>query len=89
MAVDFGLGPDIQAWSRLEARAEAAEARVREIADGSYEAQRRLGGRIETLEVALQGLYDFLPRWSCKASEPDGCPVCVARAALKGQRADV
>ena len=36
--------------------------------------------------VALRGVYDMLPRWSCKAMEPDGCPVCVARALLTAQR---
>ena len=41
---------------------------------GDLPAQRR----------ALQDLYDFLPRYSCKANAPDGCPVCVARALLKG-----
>jgi hypothetical protein len=33
---------------------------------------------------ALEGLYDLLPRHSCHSSEPDGCPVCVARKLLRG-----
>ena len=38
--------------------------------------------RVERAEAALQGLYTFLPRYSCKSMEPDDCPVCVARAVL-------
>lgn len=37
----------------------------------------------DRLRDALQILYDFLPRYSCKSDKPDGCAVCVARAALK------
>jgi hypothetical protein len=45
---------------------------------------RDVTAEVEAMRAALQGLYDFLPRYSCKADAPDGCPVCVARAALKG-----
>lgn len=43
------------------------------------------GDEVADLRAALQGLYDFLPRYSCKSDRPDGCPVCVARTALKGE----
>jgi hypothetical protein len=38
--------------------------------------------RNDRLEGALQGLYEFLPRYSCKALKYDGCPVCVAKEVL-------
>lgn len=34
--------------------------------------------------TTLAALYSMLPRGSCPSSEPDGCPVCVARAILVG-----
>lgn len=37
---------------------------------------------LDTAIEALRGLYDSLPRYSCKADAPDGCPVCVARSTL-------
>lgn len=40
----------------------------------------------ERYREALQRLYDWLPRYSCKADAPDGCPVCQARETLKGPR---
>jgi hypothetical protein len=38
--------------------------------------------RVRVLTETLAGVYDMLPRWSCKSMEPDGCPVCVARSVL-------
>jgi predicted nucleic acid-binding Zn-ribbon protein len=40
----------------------------------------------DELREALQKLYDYLPRGSCKSFYPDGCPVCCARYLLKGPR---
>ena len=53
--------------------------------EGVYADNERLTAENLKLRAALQGLYDFLPRYSCKSLEPDGCPVCIARAALRGE----
>lgn len=39
--------------------------------------------KLQEVLDALRKLYDSLPRYSCKADAPDGCPVCVARSILK------
>lgn len=48
--------------------------------EGAYVEQAQ---ELARTRAALQGLYDILPRYSCKSNEPDDCPVCVARAILK------
>jgi hypothetical protein len=53
-----------------------------EVATDLRRERGELRAEVERLREALRGLYDFLPRYSCKADAPDGCPVCVARAAL-------
>jgi hypothetical protein len=45
-------------------------------------ADRRDVSRALDCVAALRGLYDSLPRYSCRADAPDGCAVCVAREAL-------
>jgi hypothetical protein len=45
-----------------------------------------LEDEVARLHSALRGLYDMLPRYSCKADAPDGCPVCVARELLLNAR---
>lgn len=41
--------------------------------------------QIVMLRKSLHDLYEMLPRYSCTSSKPDGCPVCIARALLKGE----
>jgi hypothetical protein len=43
----------------------------------------RLAGELMSMRRALFDLYSYMPRWACRSLEPDGCPVCVARAMLQ------